>query len=151
MERRLSFFFSFSFLLAVVLAGCGPGFEGEGQPGVSVLVKDAPAQLTGGEEALFEIRYCADAQGESFLVSELRAELDAQGMNWHSGWDLRYELTVDANRDHRFGPGDAITVSEKDWNEFGADDAGMTYGVTLYRVSEMGRDEVLAKADWQAR
>lgn len=138
-------------LLAVLAAGCELGPGGDEAPRISVLVKDAKADLSGGKEALFEVYYCANSQGDSYLVSELRADTEAQGFHWHSGYDLRYELTVDANRDHRFGPGDVLTVGEKDWNEFDAEDDGMTYGVTLVHVPDSGFDEVLAKADWQAR
>ncbi|MGC4120361.1 MAG: hypothetical protein QM765_38425 [Myxococcales bacterium] len=140
-----------SALLAVVLAGCQLGYDGEEQPRIGVLVKDAKATLSGGTETLFEVHYCANSGGGSYLVSELRADLEKQGMTWHSGYDLRYELTVDANRDHRFGPGDVLTVSEKEWSDFDGEDVGTTWGVTLYHVPDMGFDELLAKADWQAR
>jgi hypothetical protein len=125
--------------------------EEDGQPRISVLIKDARPALSGGKESLFDIHYCAGSQGESYLVSELRVDLDAQGVSWRSGYNLRYELTWDDNRDHRFGPGDVLTVSERDWDEFGAEDVGTTWGVTLYRVPDMGFDELLAKADWAAR
>jgi len=136
-------------LLVLSLGGCGIGADDA--PAISVLVKDAPAPLTSGDETLFEVHYCANSDGPSFLVSELRVDLEAQGLSWHSGYDLRYELTTDADRDHRFGPGDVLTVSEKEWSEFGADEVGTTWGVSLYRVPDLGMDELLAKADWQAR
>lgn len=136
---------------ALVLGGCDFGVGADEAPRLSVLVKDAPAALSDGDETLFEIHYCANAAGETYLVSELRVDMEAQGLSWHSGYDLRYELTTDADRDHRFGPGDVVTVSEKEWSEFGARDVGTTWGVSLYRVPDMGMDELLAKADWQAR
>jgi hypothetical protein len=136
-------------LAAASLGGCTLGPEGAAE--VQVLVKDDAAPLTGGRETLFEIHYCANGGGQSYLVSELRVEMEAQGLHWHSGYDLRYALTTDLDRDHRFGPGDVLTVSEKDWDSFDASDIGMTYKVSLFQVPDLGMDELLSEADWQAR
>lgn len=139
-------------LALLALGGCelGPGGAPD-DPSLPYVVQDAAAPLSSGEEALFEIRYCRNDDGRSWLVSELLVELDAQALHWHSGYNLRYQLTTDLNRDHRFGPGDVLTVSEKDWSVFDGSDVGMTYRVSLFHLPEYGMDEPLGAADWMAR
>ena len=136
-------------LLALLATGCGGPLDS--QQKIPILVSDDAAPLTSGAGApLFEIRYCDKSNGPSFLVSELRTELEAQ-VHWHSGYNFGYLLTTDLNRDHRFGPGDVITVSQGDYDDFWADDASTTFKVSLVRRPDSGAEEIIGEADWQAR
>lgn len=140
--------------LCCALSACELGMPGEPtEESIGILVVDAAPALTSGEDVLFQVRYCSKDSGPSYLVSELRTDLEAQGMHWKAGYNFRYELTTDVNRDHRFGPGDVLTVSEKEWEELGPSDVGMTYKVSLFHTeAEASFSEgLLGAADWQAR
>lgn len=136
------------------LVACGPDFDDDPfaplTRSLPLYVTDDPATLSDGKERLFALQYCANAEGPGLLVSELHTELETQGLRWRSGRSLRYELSVDADRDHRFGPGDVLTVSEGDWDEFGARDAGTAWKVRLLKDGDFG-DEAVGEADWFAR
>jgi hypothetical protein len=118
-------------------------------PTIGIQVTDDASSLTSGGP-LFQIHYCASQDGPSYLVSELRTDLESQG-RWHPGIDFDYQLTTDLNRNHRFDPGDVITVSQGEWSELGQDDVGVTYKVTLYRQPDMAPEEKVGEADWYAR
>ena len=135
--------------LLASLSGCNL-VKDAADPTVPILVTDEASALTDKAAALFQVHYCSKTDGPSYLVSELRADLEAP-MRWHPGFDFRYELTTDLNRNHRFDPGDVITVSQGEFSELGESDVGVTYKVTLYRQPDMGVEEKVGEADWLAQ
>lgn len=135
--------------LVAGLAACELGdFEDWDEPLGAVLVTDHQDPLTDGEaDRLFTVRYCPESSGPAVFVSDVRLELTEQGMSRFP--EVRFELTVDANGDRRFGPGDEILAVEKRFNSLDQGDLG-TYKVQLRDTSEFP-EQLIGEADWTAR
>jgi len=133
-------------VVLMALTACGPDWD---EPQITLSAIDHPDVLTSGDaDQLFTLRYVCPDNGPRYLVSDMDIEVQQHLGTWVPSYGLSLLLTVDRNRDGKFGPGDEVSVSEKR-AVLDAEDVG-TYKVVISDTSEIGQP-LIGEADWQAQ
>ncbi|MBI5547795.1 MAG: hypothetical protein HY901_28260 [Deltaproteobacteria bacterium] len=130
---------------------CGPmdGADEQAAQLPFLIFSDARNNLTTDPgDTLVKIHYPVDCSSRTLAVSGLHLEIVAQGCHYSNAWNLSYALTIDRNRDGRFGPGDEVTVSEQGRGDFDPNRAG-AYRVRLF-YGNCDPPQLLAIGDWHA-